>query len=110
MAETIYKGVIMGKPRFYWYGVVKTMIMQYPRMSINPTSEIEKKFCQAVEKAIADTLKMPDGELRVKAIKEIYFIKTKTAEGVAQEFFYNKRTIQGWTSNFVYKVGKNAGF
>ena len=99
----------MSKPKHYWYGAVRKMIMS--------SSEVQKEktlqaviFNHALEDAFEETRKLPNGELRIKAVEDILINKTKTYDGVALEVFYDKRTIQTWVNSFVNLVGKKAGY
>jgi len=84
--------------------------MQYPRLKNNSISAQEKIFKEAIEVVISATLELPDGDLRLRAVKEIMWDKTKTYEGVGRELNYEWRTIQNWVNRFVNMVGKAAGF
>jgi len=99
----------MSHPKHYWYGSIRKMIM---------SSELIKKertlqatiFSRALEDAIDETRKLPNGELRLKAVDEILIKKTKTYEGVALDVCYERKTVQNWVTSFVNLVGKKAGF
>lgn len=67
-------------------------------------------FTKAINEALEETAKLPQGDLRIKAINAILINKTKTCEGVAQELFYEQRTIQNWTISFIKLVGRKAGY
>lgn len=99
----------MSKPKYYWNGMVKKMIMRYPRLNDEKTSQAGI-FIKSIEKSLEETRKLPNGELRVQAIEDIYFTKIKTLQGVALDFNYSERTVQNWLNSFVNLVGKNAGF
>lgn len=99
----------MSKPKHYWYGSVRKMIMS--------ASEVEKEktlqaviFNHALEDAFEETRKLPNGDKRIKAVEDILIHKTKTYDGVAMDMFYDKRTIQSWVNSFVNLVGKKAGY
>lgn len=98
----------MSRPKHEWYGFIRMKISRYK-------SETEKTmqnaiFSNAIADAMEETAKLPNGDLRLKAVSEILIRKTKTYEGMAQELHYDYRTIQNWINSFVNLVGKKAGY
>ncbi len=80
-------------------------------------SDVEKEntlqsviFNHALKDAFEETRKLPNGELRIKAVQDILINKTKTYDGVALELYYDRKTIQNWVNSFVNLVGKKAGY
>lgn len=100
----------MSRPRFYWYGIARKMVMQYPRYKTGVKSVQEQRFADAIEKVYNETASLPDGKARALAIDEILFKKTSTYEGIGQRLHYDWRTIQNWINKFINSVGKEAGF
>ncbi len=99
----------MSRPKYYWYSMVKKMVMKYPQ--IKEENSIQTSiYVMAIEKSLEETGRLQNGEERVKAIRKIYFERKKTYAGVAQEMNYSERTIRNWTSSFINLCGKNAGF
>ena len=101
----------MGRTRYknYWYVVAQTMLRRYPGIK-NEKGFQAVIFTQAIEKVIEDTAKLPDGELRLKAIQLIYFDKTDTIDGASLKVHASRRTVQRWCSAFINSVGRYAGF
>ena len=99
----------MSKPRYYWYGIVKKMIMRYPQMK-NDAADMELQYIKAIEETLEETKELDQAELRLKAIELILFKKTMTTEGVAQKIFYERRTIDRWLSKFINDVGRKVGY
>lgn len=98
----------MSQPREYYYTAIKKWIMMSDKL---PSDRLQMQtFQRALHDAIDETSKMSNGELRMIAIDEILFAKTKTYEGVAQELHYDWRTIQNWITAFINLVGQKAGF
>lgn len=93
----------------YWYGVVYKMIQIYPFLEDEETPQIEL-IRAAVDKSIEETKKLPDGDLRMQAVKMLYFDKTHTIEGVAMQLFVSGRTVKRWGQDFVKLVGRNSGY
>lgn len=99
----------MSRPKHYWYGSIRKMIMSSDLIKNERTLQATI-FARAFEDAIEETRKLPNGELRLKAVDEILIKKTKTYEGVALEVSYERKTIQNWVTSFVNLVGKKAGY
>lgn len=101
--------VIMSRPRHYWYGIVKKMVMQYPELK-NDGSKQAAEYVEAINKCLEDTRQMDEGENRLKAIDMVYFKKTETKIGAANILHYSDRTITRWLNSFVNAVGRQVGF
>lgn len=99
----------MSRPRHYWYGSIKKMIMKSEQIKKERTLQATI-FTHALEDAIEETKKLPNGELRLKAVDQILIKQTKNYEGVAFDFNYERKTIQNWVTSFVNLVGRKAGF
>lgn len=98
----------MSRPKYYWNGIVKSMIKQYPYTNSTATQELVYKA--AIDKAIEETRKLPNGEERLQAIQRVYFDKVLTLNGAAMELHYSCRTIQTWLNSFVTLVGRKVGY
>lgn len=99
----------MGKPKYYWYGIVKTMIMNAPKHSPNESEQLAK-INEAMVDASDYIRTLPNGDLRMKAVDMILIRQTKNYEGAAMELHYEAKTIQKWVSNYIYLVGRKAGY
>lgn len=99
----------MSQPRYYWYEAVKKMIKMYPKIKNEHTVQATI-FGHAIEDALEETKKLPNGDLRVKAVMDILIDQTSTYEGVGLQIHYDWRTIQNWVNSFVKLVGKKAGY
>lgn len=99
----------MSRPKYYWYGIVKKMIMNYSQIK-NEKSIQTSIFVNAIERALEETKSMENGNLRIEAVNKVLFEKKKTVGGVAMDIHYSERTVVGWTSDFIKLCGKNAGF
>lgn len=98
----------MSRPKYYWYGNVKKMVNRYPLLKAE--GEMEKKYIEAIKKALNTTKSLDNGDARIKAIELVYFKKSHTVYGVASELHYSERTIFRWLNGFIYMVGRNVGF
>lgn len=99
----------MSRPKYYWYGIVKKMIMRYPQYKESNCKQ-EKQYAKAIERALEYTGTMELAESRLKAIDLVLFKQTHTAEGAALHLNYERRNIDRWISQFVNRVGKEVGF
>lgn len=98
----------MSRPNEYYYNDIKKWIMG---MSDLPVDRVQVAVLKtAFNEARKETEKLPNGELRIRAIDEVLVNKTRTYEGVAQEIHYDWRTVQNWVTSFVNLVGRKAGF
>ena len=82
--------------------------MMSPRL---PEDKIQSQFIRlAMADAKEETLKLPNGHERMKAVEDILIKKTKTVEGEALELNYSWRTVQNWINSYVNMVGRKAGY
>jgi len=97
----------MSRPRYYWYGIVRKQIR------LNATidqSEQSDKIRDAMKATEQEFKKLPDGELRLKAVKDILIDNRLTYEGEALEINYSWQTVKGWINSYVNSVGRKAGY
>ena len=99
----------MSKPKHYWYGNVKKLIMSSDQLKKDRTLQATIML-HAIEDATEETLKLPNGQERMRAVDEILIRKTKTIDGVTQELHYEDRTVRGWIQSYVNLVGRKAGY
>lgn len=98
----------MSKPRYYWYNIVKGLIKKS-----NEVKEISLQSTilnTAMIQAEKETLKLPNGDLRMIAVRALLIDQNSTIERVCDVVNYQERTVQGWISSYVNLVGKKAGF
>ena len=69
-----------------------------------------KIFQKAIDDALEETKRKPNGAERIYAIDQILFKKRMTYTKASQTMFYHENVIKGWIRDFVKLVGKNAGF
>lgn len=99
----------MSKPRYGWWGYVKWMIRQYPAR--------EGKYIQgkaldehmAVQRAIDQTMKLDNGQDRLRAVDLVFFKQTHTLEGAALMVPCSYDTAQKYHAQFIKLVAKNYG-
>lgn len=98
----------MSRPRHYWYNVVKSLIKK--SKYVDDISLQATILNTAMIQAEKETLKLPNGDLRMKAVKAILIDQTSSIECVCEEVNYQERTVQSWISSYVNLVGKKAGY
>lgn len=99
----------MSKPRYGWWGYVKWMIRQYPAR--------EGKYIQgkaldermAVQRAIDQTMKLDNGQDRLRVVDLVFFKQTHTLEGAALMVPCSYDTAQKYHAQFIKLVAKNYG-
>lgn len=99
----------MSQPRYYWYGSVKKMIAESSKSNTIDTFQ-DFLMKKAIFEAKVETAKLPNGELRLKAIEEILIKCRQNYDSFAYENHYERRVIQRWCTSFVNMVGKKAGY
>lgn len=99
----------MSKPRYGWWGYVKWMIRQYPAR--------EGKYIQgkaldermAVQRAIDQTMKLDNGQDRLRVVDLVFFKQTHTLEGATLMVPCGYETAKRWIQQFIKLVAKNFG-
>lgn len=64
----------------------------------------------AMEKANKETLKLPNGEERLRAVEIVLIKKNKNVYGAALELYCSSRKVERWISSYINLVGRKAGF
>lgn len=85
------------------------MVTKYPDLNDDESMQAGI-FYKAITTALKETRELPNGDLRIKAIDDVYFKKIKTCEGVAVEMNYSTSTVHKWLNTFINTVGKKAGY
>ena len=67
----------MSRPKYYWYGIVKKMIMRYPQIKEEKSIQTGI-FVNAIEKALKETKEMENGDTRIEAN---YYLRIKKQLG-----------------------------
>ncbi len=99
----------MGKPKHYWYGIVKRLIMESPSHDKEESLQ-QYIISMAMEKANKETLKLPNGEERLRAVELVLIKKNKNVYGAALELYCSSRKVERWISSYINLVGRKAGF
>lgn len=95
----------MSKPRKRWWGYVRRVLYDYPRM--RPATEQREKA--AVESALAETEKLPDGDARLRLVRAVFFAQTHTLQGAAMREHMSYNSAQRRLSQFIMLAGEKLG-
>jgi len=95
----------MSKPRKRWWGYVRRVLYDYPRM--RPATEQREKA--AVESALAETEKLPDGDARLRLVRAVFFAQTHTIQGAAMREHMSYNSAQRRLSQFIMLAGEKLG-
>lgn len=98
----------MSRPRYYWFGIVKTMIYQYPNNDLDTVKGAEAFIC--VKRALAETAKLRDGADRLRLIDMVFFKKSHRTYGAADIIHVSESTAKRWVSEFVYLCASMMGY
>lgn len=97
----------MSRPKYEYYGEVKKRIRGYAKDRPIVTI-MQGIYDTAIARAMEDTLRMPDGEERIKVV-EYVLIKGGSIDGATYRFGCSYSTACRWTSRFVNAVALYSG-
>lgn len=95
-----------------WWGYVKSFIRKYKflkDMEPKEMTETEMREVDAVKAAVDATLKLNDGEIRIRLVDIIFWKRTHTLEGAAMILHISERTARRWHTEFIRTVAKEFG-
>lgn len=99
----------MARYSTYWKFIPTRMVREYKKLKKDP-SEQAQRFKTAIEQAKHETEFLPDGKLRLRAVKMVYIEKTHTIEGAARRLYVSRSTLAKWLGEFVNLVAQYSGF
>lgn len=100
----------MSKPRYRWWGYIKSIIRNYPALEGKCCQGTTLKERMAVKRAIEQTEQLENGKERLQVIELVFFKQTHTLEGAALMVPCHYKTAQGWHNDFIRLVARNYGF
>lgn len=100
----------MSRPKYYWFGFIKTLLRRYPEQLESDFSVMSASAIAAIDQTLAETGSLPDGAERIELINLLYFKNIYTLEGAALKLHVSERTAQYWNSQFIYRVAWHMGF
>lgn len=80
------------------------------RAALRELPPAQQREYEAVAAAIADTLRRPDGEERLRLIRLVFWQRSHTLEGAAMEIPVSFITAKRWHGDFIRLVGEKYGF
>ena len=101
----------MSKPRSKWWGYVRNILYAYPAMVKNPErlTSMEERERDAVDSAMVETLRLPDGESSLDIIRMVFYQRSHTLCGAAMHESISYRTARRRQNDFIRCVGKYMG-
>lgn len=99
----------MSKPRYRWWGYVKSMIRNYPAVQGRYCQGVVLRERMAVEKAIEETERMENGTERMQVVDLVFFRQSHTLGGAALMVPCSYATAKRWIQRFIELVAKNYG-
>lgn len=97
----------MGKPRCKWWGYIRRVLADYPRMKRADAEELdrqEQRELQAVEKALDEV-----DEISRRLVEMVFFKGSHTLEGAAQCLFISYRTARRRQEWVIVSVAEGLG-
>ena len=99
----------MSRSKYYWYMHVVRVLHRYPDGLGNSIQDSIAR--SAINRAIADTAKLRDGEERLKLINLIYWNNGRVNRvGAAMQMFISETTAKRWDNAFIHLVAEYMGF
>lgn len=97
----------MSKPRARWWGYVRRVVQDYPRMC--PSNETERREQAAIEAALDELDSLPDGTERAALVRLVFFTRACTVDGAAVRLHLSYTTARRWQAAFVRRVAAHLG-
>lgn len=70
---------------------------------------VEQKEFDAVREALRETLKLSNGDLRVKLVALVFWRQTHTVQGAALRLYVSEKTAKRWHRSFILLVAQKFG-
>ena len=87
-------------------GVPSNPVEKVALRELPPTKQHE---LEAVQEAIKATRRMYGGEERIKLVNLVFWKRSHTLDGAAQELHLSERTARRWHTAFIYLVAEKYG-
>jgi len=97
----------MSKPRKRWWGYVRQVLYAYPELT--PGNATEQREKAAVESALEELSRSPEGAETGKLVAAVFFTRTHTLTGAAMREHMSYRTARRRQNDFIRMVGRNMG-
>lgn len=100
----------MSRPRYGWWGYVKSMIRKYPERRGKALTSVALQEYEAVRAAIEQTERMRGGHDRLRVVELVYWKRVKcNIAGAALQIPCSEKTAQRWHGDFIRAVAQNFG-
>lgn len=99
----------MSKTRYIWWGYVKNMIRRYPARKDRPCAGNDLREREAVERAVRQTMRLDNGQDRLRVVELVFWQQTHTLEGAAMMVPCSERTARRWHTEFIRLVAREYG-
>ena len=99
----------MSKPRYRWWGYIKSIIRNYPALEGRYCQGTSLKERMAVQRSTEQTERMENGKERLQVVDLVFFKQTHTLEGAAMMVPCHYETARHWHSDFIKLVAQNFG-
>lgn len=97
----------MSSRRNIWWPYVQGMMRKYPELAAaqeekRETPSVEQREYAAVRDALVAAAEKPDGALRLKMVKLVYWDQTHKLFAAAWEVGASERTVRRWNRDILY--------
>ena len=99
----------MSKPRYRWWGYIKSIIRDYPALEGKTLQGTRLKERMAVQRALEQTVQMDNGKERLRVVDLVFLKQTHTLEGAALMVPCSYMTAKRWVQQFIKAVARNFG-
>lgn len=97
----------MSRPRYGWWGYVKSMVRLYPERRGQALTGTALREFEAVRAAIEQTERMRNGHDRLKVIDLVFWKRTCDLKHAGLYVRYSENTVQNWHADFIKAVAQN---
>ena len=102
----------MSKPRARWWGYVRRILNDYPKLLADEKhlNENDRRELDAVVRAMGRAKCLAFGEQQIRIVKMVFFDKTHTLQGAAMREHISYSTARRQQAQFIRLVGIYMGF
>lgn len=95
----------------FWYHSILEEVKRYPDLLKEENSLLSWQYYHAIERTIEEMPELwpKDYAERIRALNMMFFEEHKGYDETAMKLYVSRRTLVGWVSDFVNRVGIQAG-
>lgn len=86
-----------------WWGYMKYIVRKYGSKR-EPSSNLERREMEAVQRAVEETYRSRDGASRIEFIELIYWRRSHNLQGASLKLGISDRTGLRWNGEFIKTV------